>query len=980
MVMSARVTDPVGRPPSGPDGHRPAGRALVCFGPPVPRTEPTVPSPSPAPVQPPSFLLTDIEGSTRLWEEQAEAMARALEAHDRLLRGAVEGAGGTVVKMTGDGLLATFADVPAAVDAAVSGQAAIDAHAWPTTQPLRVRMAIHTGAVEARDGDFHGPALNRVARLLAIGHGGQVLVSGAVAQQVDERTARLIDHGSHRLRDIEQLEHVYELAAGPRAGAFPALRSETRRRTNVPEQLTSFVGRTTELAELEASTARHRLVTLVGVGGTGKTRLMVETASRLLDREPDGVWLVELAPIADADAIPVEVARTLGVLADPHRSVVDALVDFLRSKELDLLLDNCEHVISAVAVLCHRLLADCPRLRVLATSREPLGVAGEHVFPVPSLPLPAAVTPQHAALGLDVPALEAIAATDSVHLFVDRAAAIVPGFDLDRENATAIVEICRRLDGIPLAIELAASRISALSVHEIEQRLSDRFRLLTGGRRTAMPRQQTLKALIDWSWDLLDADDRRLLRRLSVFAGGWTLDAAEAVTPLADATSPTFDLLDGLTRLADRSLLTVQRGVTTRYGMLETIRQYAREQLVESGESQRVRDAHLAWTVALATAAEPNIHGPDTLQWFARLDAEADNIRAAMEWAFEADPESAIRICACLLSYWNARSPNLEVLGWLTREAETARALRSAGSLSRERAAWAARGLAVAAAGWSLWSTGETAQRWAEEGLALAREAGDPAALLEAVMSAGIARSFRGGTTAEELRAWLDEFMPLATAQGAWWRIGFVDAATAFATRSLGPEVVEAQLERARDAALRSRDPHTHAFVAAIHGTFAAESGDLDGARRWYGESLAAYEELGSTRFQLVTRSDLAHALRRAGRQDEAEDHYRQTILGWFHEGQRGAVANQLESFGFIAILRGQWARAARILGAAEALRAAADAVMFPHERQEYDEALGRLRSLADRPSLEEAWAAGAELSPKAAVDYALEVEGGPAG
>jgi predicted ATPase/class 3 adenylate cyclase len=918
-----------------------------------------------------SFLLTDIEGSTRLWEEQAASMAVALEQHDRLLRGAIEAAGGTVLKMTGDGLLAMFADSRAAVGAAVAAQRALAEQAWPISEPLRVRMAVHAGAVQARDGDYHGPTLNRVARLLAIGHGGQVLVSEAVAHGVD--ATRLIDHGAHRLRDIERPEHVFEVRATERAGTFPLLRSETRARSNVPQQLTSFVGRTDELAALEASTGRYRLVTLVGVGGTGKTRLMLESAARLQDREPDGAWLVELAPLGDPGAVVLEIARTFGLVTEPTRPVVDLLADFLRSKELDLLLDNCEHVIGAVADLCHRLLAECPRLRVVATSREPLGVPGEHVFPVPSLPLPPPVTPVQQVTGLDPELLETIAASDSVKLFVDRASAIVPTFALGLDNAAAIVEICRRLDGIPLAIELAASRISALSVHEIEQRLSDRFRLLTGGRRTAMPRQQTLKALIDWSWDLLDAADRRLLRRLSVFAGGWTLEAAEAVTPTGDPGEPAPDLLDGLTRLADRSLLTIQRTQTTRYGMLETIRQYARDQLVESGESERVRDAHLAWVVDLATRAEPHVRGPESMRWFVRLDAESDNIRAAMEWAFEFDPESAIRICALLLQYWSSRNPSGEVLGWLERAAEAGRRVRDRGSLSRERAAWVARGLSVAAFGWSLWATGDAAEQWAAEGLALAREADDQTAILEGVTALGIARAFRGHTSPADLEAWRSEFMPLATAQGSWWRIAFIEASTAFVGQSEGSDTIEQRLEQARVAALRSRDPNTQAYVAAIHGSFAARSGDLAGARRWYGEALAAYEELGSRRFQLITRSDLAHALRRAGQPDEAETEYRRTIVGWLHEGARGALANQLEAFAFIAVDRGEIDRAARILGAAEALRTAADAVMFPHEQREYDAAVGRLWASGDARQIDAAWSAGRELSAQAAVDLALE-------
>src|SRR5450432_859915 len=581
--------------------------------------------------------MTDIAGSTRLWEEQRDAMVHALAAHDALLRTAVEEAGGTVFKTTGDGLLAAFERPGAALRAAVTGQRALQDHAWPTTTPLLVRMAIHAGDAEVRHDDYFGPSLNRVARVLAIGHGGQVLVSSAAAALVADDLpagATLLDRGEHHLKDLARPEHVYQLAAPGLTADFPPLRSGAAPPTNLPADLTTFIGRGREAAEIRDLLRAHRFATLVGVGGTGKTRLMLHVAGELSSRHHDGAWLVELAPLREPDLVASEVARALGVQVAPAQPTIAAVTDFLRNKDLLLLLDNCEHLIEAAADLVEHLLASCRTLHVLATSREALGVPGEAAYPVPSLALPET---------LDHVDPEAIAATEAVSLFVERATTTLPSFRLDASNAASVVEICRRLDGIPLALELAAARANVLSAAEIAQGLGDRFRLLTGGRRTAVPRQQTLQALIDWSWDLLTEADQQLLRRLSVFTGGWALDAAAGVVGDADdpAGSPggvaRLETLDGLSRLVDRSLVVVIHADTTRYGMLETIRQYANDRLIASGEVAALRSRHLAWFRRLAAEAQTGIAGREMVAWLGRLAADLDNLRTALDWALETD-------------------------------------------------------------------------------------------------------------------------------------------------------------------------------------------------------------------------------------------------------------------------------------------------------------------------------------------------------
>ena len=570
---------------------------------------------------PSTFLITDIEGSTRLWEEHATAMAAALAVHDALLRGAVQGRAGTVIKTTGDGLLAVFESAAAAVGAALDAQRAIRDADWGEIRVLRVRMAVHSGTAEVRDGDYFGPSLNRSARILAIGHGGQILASAMTAALAGDGLAadvELRDLGSHRLRDLDRPEQIFQVAVPDLPREFPSLRSLSTRRTNLPVQLTSFVGRERELDELDALVERHRLVTLIGTGGTGKTRLMLEAAGRLVDRFSDGAWLAELAPLGDPAQVASEIARALGAPEIPGQPAIDTVQAFVAEKELLLLLDNAEHLVDGVAGVAGRLLAAAPRLRILTTSREALAVTGEAVLQLQSLSCPIATgrPGDHEPPPID---LDAVAGTEAVRLFMDRATSVAPEFELGHDNAAAISEICRRLDGIPLAIELAAARVSVLSPGDIAQRLGDRFRLLAGGRRTAVPRQQTLHALIDWSWDLLTDDDRRLLRRLSIFAGGWTAAAAARIVGDDDQGADEAEVLDGLTRLVDRSLVIIDRGPSTRFRMLETIRQYAREKLIEAGEVERLADRHFAAYAALAAdcragaawARHDRLAGPD---------------------------------------------------------------------------------------------------------------------------------------------------------------------------------------------------------------------------------------------------------------------------------------------------------------------------------------------------------------------------------
>ena len=567
-----------------------------------------------------TFLFTDIEGSTRLWEQEPSRMPPALARHDALAQAAVGRHRGVVVKMIGDGMHAAFDDPLDAVLAILELQRALADPAATEGLPLHIRAGLHAGVVERRDNDYFGTAVNRAARIMGSAHGGQVLVSGTVAGLVASRlpaAVALRDLGAVRLRDLAGAEHVFQLLHQELRADFPALRSLAATPNNLPQQMTTFVGREREIADLCALLGTARLLTLTGMGGLGKTRLALEVAVRALEDHADGVWFVELASLSDPARVPQAVASALGVSEEGARSVMDSLLQFVADRSLLVVLDNCEHLVGACAELATRLLQAGAGVRVLATSRENLHVRGETTYPVPALSVPEA--------GGEM-APEAMVHCDAVRLFVDRALAAQPLFRLTADNAAAVTEICRRLDGIPLALELAAARLRALSVEGIATRLQDRFRLLVAGDRTALPRQKTLRALIDWSHDLLTEAERIVFRRLAVFAGGFNLEAAEAVVPGSDVADG--DVLDLLSQLVDKSLVAVAVD-SGRYRLLETVRQYAGECLAATGDGATLRARHRAHYVALAERARPELVGPHQAEWLARLDLDRENLLSA---------------------------------------------------------------------------------------------------------------------------------------------------------------------------------------------------------------------------------------------------------------------------------------------------------------------------------------------------------------
>jgi predicted ATPase/class 3 adenylate cyclase len=577
-----------------------------------------------------TFLFTDVEGSTQRWERSRAAMEAAMRRHDALGRAAVAAHGGVVFKTMGDAFCCAFARPEDAVAAALDLQRSLVAEDFTAVGGLPVRAALHTGTADERDGDYFGPAVNRVARMLAIAHGGQVIASGVtqdVALGALPPQAAFKDLGAHRLKDLLRPEQVYQLVAPGLPSDFPALRSLSSFPNNLPMELTSFVGRDNEIDAVTDLLKRHRLVTLAGSGGVGKSRVSLQVAANLLDGSADGVWFIELAPLADGSLVASSVANALGITLPADKEPVSALVAAIRSRTMLLVFDNCEHLVEAAAAVISAILHGTPNVAILASSRQSLGVSGEMTHRMPSLEVPAPRRPGE----MPLTALEA-RGFGAIALFADRAYAADSRFEISDENASTVAEIVRRLDGIPLAIELAAPRVKVLDVVQLGKRLDERFRILTGGGRDVLPRQQTLRALIDWSYDLLDDREQRLFARLGIFVDGFTLEAAVAVC--SDERLDEFEVFDLVASLVDKSLVVAERTAqSTRYRLLESTRAYALEKLEISGDHKRVADLHLAWILALVTKAQAILDSTLREDLFESLGIEIGNVRSAIAWA-----------------------------------------------------------------------------------------------------------------------------------------------------------------------------------------------------------------------------------------------------------------------------------------------------------------------------------------------------------
>ena len=613
-----------------------------------------------------TFMFTDIEGSTKLAREHPESWDGSQAHHHAILCKAIEFNGGYIFQIIGDAFCAAFHNAGNALKAATKAQQRLQSEDWGDV-PIRVRMGIHAGEAEIQeDGQYQGYlALSLVQRIMSAGHGEQILLSGATENLLRGQLPEgvdLLDMGRHNFKDVPQAVRVFQVNAPDLQSEFPPLRTFDILPNNLPTQLTSFIGREKELLDVKRLLNDAHMLSLIGPGGTGKTRLSIQVANDVLSQYPDGVWLVDLAPILDPLLVPRTTAIAIRLRYEPQRPVIDMLCDYLIKKKMLIILDNCEHLVDACAQMAERILRAASDVQILASSREALGITGEVTYRVPSLGLPDVD---------NLPSLESLSQYEAVKLFIDRATAAIPDFKVTNENAPALAQICHRLDGIPLAIELAAGKIRVLGVEQIARRLDDRFKLLTGGRRTALERHQTLRAAVDWSYNLLPPDEQTLFRRLAVFLDGWTLEAVEAICGVGTdsgilSSDNVPDLLEGL---INKSLVITEdeRG-TYRYRMLETIHQYASEKLVESGESDAIRDSHVSYFLNLAETAASHLIRPEQLAWLPLLDADYDNLRLAFEWSLSREKvELALNLCAELLWFWEIRGYWQEGLSWLIK-------------------------------------------------------------------------------------------------------------------------------------------------------------------------------------------------------------------------------------------------------------------------------------------------------------------------
>ena len=842
-----------------------------------------------------TFLFTDIEGSTKLWEQHPDAMRTALARHDALLRQAIADNDGMVFKTVGDAFCAAFATAPQALAAALAAHLLLQKEEWGETGSLRVRMGLHTGEAEERDGDYFGQTLNRVARLQAVGHGQQTLLSQATYQLVSSSLlpdVTLRDMGQQRLKDLLAPEHVWQLCYPTLPSEFPPLKSLDYLPTNLPRQMTSFIGREREMAEVKRLLAATPLLTLVGSGGGGKTRLAVQVGADVLDNYQDGVWLVELAALSDASLVPQAVASVWGLREEAGRSLMQTVQDHLRDRQLLLLLDNCEHLVGACALLADTLLKACPQLTIMATSRELLGIAGEHLWRVPSL-----LTPDELP-GEEKDLAAVLMEYDACRLFVERAVAQRQDFVLTRRNVPVVAHLCRQLDGIPLAIELAAARVRALTVEEIDGKLDNRFRLLTGGSRTALPRHQTLRALIDWSYDLLTEQEKTLLARLSVFAGGWTLEAAEKVCAGQNPTGliiEDWEVLDLLTSLVDKSLLTTQeRDGSVRYGMLEMVREYAAEKRRASGE-EAAKEWHRDYFLALSEEAAPLLRGAEQAQWLARLDDEHENLLAALECSLSKETQGVegLRFCGALQRFWGTRGHLSEGRAWCERALgergsedrtqERAKTLNGVGGLANMQGDYA------------------SARGYSEESLAIFRERGDRQGIATSLGNLGNVASYQGDYASA--RGYYEESLT------TWREIG---------------------------------DRQGIAASLGNLGLVANDQSDYAAARGYLEESLAIFREVGD-------RQGIANALSNLGLVAEYEGDYA-SARGYYEEslairreiGDRWGIGGSLGNLGNVAHYQGDYASARGFSEESLAIRREIG------DRQGIAASLTILRSMAD--------------------------------
>jgi predicted ATPase/class 3 adenylate cyclase/DNA-binding CsgD family transcriptional regulator len=894
-----------------------------------------------------TFLFTDIEGSTALWERDRIAMREAVDRQLAILQSLIAAHHGVLYKTIGDGTQVAFASAEDALRTALASQRAILAEAWGELGPIRVRMALHAGeAIPDARGDYLAAPLNRLSRLLAAGHGSQILLAQTVQQLTRGALpagTELRDLGEHRLRDLLEPERVYQLVHPDLPGDFPLLRSLDARPHNLPRQPTPFLGREREVGEVADLLRRDdtQLLTLVGPGGTGKTRLALQVAAEVLEDFTDGVFFVPLAPLADPDLVLPTIAATLGLRDEGSQPLIERLEEYLTTKQLLLALDNLEHL-AAAAPAVGELLTASAGVKVLATSRMPLRLRAEREYAVPPLGLPRRKPP---------PTLEQLSQYEGIRLFIDRAQAVKADFVIDNANAPAVAEICWRLDGLPLAIELAAARVRMLSPQAMFTRLEQRLPMLTGGARDAPERQRTLRNTIAWSYDLLEPEEQALFRCLAVFAGGCTIEAVETVAN-ADGS---LDVFGGLERLVEQSLLRQEEGLTgePRFTMLETIREFGLEQLAGSGEGKVMQRRHAEHYLTLVEAVELALWGPDAVAWLDRLEIEHDNLRAALRWATgRGEAEIALRLGAALSRFWQVHAHLSEGLKWLERalarttdasSATRARALDAAGHLARDRADY------------------DRAWAFYEESLELRRELEDRRGTALALNNLGVVAQLRGD---------FDHAVALHEESLALFRTLGDERGVALSLLTMGTMAqLQGDLTRAtahyeESLALFQAFGDTRGIAGVLSslGTLASSRGDFAAADELYVECAVLFRELGDSRDIAACLSNQAGIARDRGDLDRATALARESLV-LFHElSDHRGLAACLELISSANAAQGQPERGIRLLAAAETVRETTGVNRPAARGAAQERTVAALRSALSADAFARAWEAGRRL------------------
>ena len=910
-----------------------------------------------------TFLFTDIEGSTVLWEEHPEQARTAMKRHDEIVEDVVGRHNGMLVRPRGEGdsRFAVFVRATDAVSGAAALQKALHTEPWRTPTPLRVRMALHTGEADLRDGDYYGSVVNRCARLRSAAHGGQTLISATTYDLVCDALLpelELQDLGEHTLKDLQRPEHIFQLNVAGVPSEFPALKTLHTLKNNLPAQRSPLVGRERELAAIRTLLLRGEvgLLTLTGPGGTGKTRLSLQVAADLIEQFSDGVFFVPLEAVNDSHLIASTIAHTFGVREGGGRPLMGSLKDYLANKQVLLVLDNFEQALSAAPVVAEIVSASAG-IKVLVTSRSRLHVAGEHEFMVPPLSLPEPDQP---------PDLASLIQSGAVRLFIERAVAIKPDFELTDENAAAVAEICTRLDGLPLAIELAASRIKILPPRAMLGRLQNRLRLLTGGERNLPSRQQTLRGAIDWSHNLLSGDEQVLFRRLSIFAGGASLGALEALSQ--DGLD--LDVLDGLSSLVDKSLLRQeeQENGEPRFRMLETIREYALERLQESGEHEDIAQQHVGIYLALAEESEPELHQSDQLEWFKRLETEHDNLRAALSWLLKkGEVETALRLGSSLWHFWWVRGHLSEGRMWLEAAVELAAA-------KSNRSPEHAKALYALAVFYRNFGDAPCVIRYSKESYALALEINDHASLGWALIIQGVgllmqrepaqARSAAdGAVTVLRDGGYAGWDLANVLLRYAWILAGQSDVAQA-------NEKMEAALTLFRQLG----DRWGTSQALNMMGDMARIQGDYDQANTLYAESLHLYRELGVKRDIPASLHNLGHVALARGDNLKAKGYFTEALTLHHDLGNKHGTAECLVGLAGVAAAMRHPVRAARLLGFCAGLRETLGDALSPAERMQYEQRyVAETRAQLDEATGRAAMDEGRAMSIEQVIEYALE-------